>query len=207
MTRTSSLHRAVWIMAAFTITEGLWVAVNLLVNGWKFIRYIGFTAGHIGSWPGWIASAFVVLIYVGYSRRLPSVRETMFRLTWFKLLALALAVVAGILEEVVFRKWVMDAVQQWGYGAFVQIAASGLVFGAVHGIWGVMGRSRSAAIGATVATGVLGAMLGLVYVLGSRSLAPCIAAHFFINVFIEPGLMLAAVRGEMNRGGPSSAND
>ena len=31
-----------------------------------------------------------------------------------------------------------------------------------------------------------------------RSLAPCIVAHFLINAFIEPGLVLAAARGEMS---------
>jgi membrane protease YdiL (CAAX protease family) len=197
MTTTSYPKRAVWTMAAFTLVEGLWVAVNLSANGWKFIRYLGFAPSRLGSWPGWIAAALVVAIYVGYARKLPSVRETMFRLTSLKLLALALAVFAGILEEVVFRKWVMDDVQVRGYGVVAQIAATGLVFGAAHAIWGIMGRSLSAAIGATVATGILGAMLGVVFVLGGRSLAPCIAAHFFINAFIEPGLMLAAARGEM----------
>lgn len=196
---TSIPRRAVWIMAAFTITEGLWVAVNLIANGWKFVRYLGFAADRFGSWPGWAVATLVVAIYVGYARRLPSVRETMFRLTWFKFLALALAVFAGILEEVIFRKWVMDDVQVRGYGVLAQIAASGLVFGAAHAIWGIMGRSLTAAIGATIATGALGVMLGIVYVLGGRSLAPCIAAHFFINAFIEPGLMLAATRGEMVR--------
>jgi hypothetical protein len=46
-------------------------------------------------------------------------------------------------------------------------------------------------------TGVLGAALAAVYVLGGRSLAPCIAAHFLLDVAIEPGLVLAALRGEM----------
>jgi uncharacterized protein len=58
-----------------------------------------------------------------------------------------------------------------------------------------------AAIGATIATGVLGAAPALVYLAADRNLAPCIAAHFLINALIEPGLVLAAIRGEMARGG------
>jgi membrane protease YdiL (CAAX protease family) len=60
-----------------------------------------------------------------------------------------------------------------------------------------MGKSFRAALGATMATGFLGAMLGIVFLLAGRSLAPCIVAHFAINLLIEPGLVLAATRGEM----------
>jgi membrane protease YdiL (CAAX protease family) len=49
-----------------------------------------------------------------------------------------------------------------------------------------------------VATGMLGVALAIVFVVGGRSLAPCIAAHFLINALIEPGLVLAATRGEMS---------
>ena len=30
-------------------------------------------------------------------------------------------------------------------------------------------------------------------------MSPCVVAHFLINLFIEPGLVLATVRGEMGR--------
>jgi hypothetical protein len=60
-----------------------------------------------------------------------------------------------------------------------------------------MGKSLRAAIGATVATGFLGMMLAVVFLLAGRSLAPCSVAHFVINLLIEPGLVLAATRGEM----------
>jgi hypothetical protein len=48
------------------------------------------------------------------------------------------------------------------------------------------------------ATSVLGFMLAVVYVSSHRILAPCIVSHFLINVFIEPGLVLAGFRGEMS---------
>jgi hypothetical protein len=41
--------------------------------------------------------------------------------------------------------------------------------------------------------------LAIVYLVAGRNVAPCVAAHFLINAFIEPGLVLAAVRGEMGR--------
>jgi membrane protease YdiL (CAAX protease family) len=187
------------ILGSFAAIECSWVAVNLYFNGWRFVRYLGFAPGLTGGWAGWLAAAAVVAIFVGYSRRLPSVRENLLRPSFLKLVALALAVGAGILEEVMFRRWCMNWLMAHGFGAFVQILGAGLLFGAVHAIWGLMGKSLSAAMGAMLATGFLGAMLGIVFLLAGRSLAPCIAAHFLINAFIEPGLVLAATRGEMGR--------
>ena len=141
----------------------------------------------------------VVTAFVWFAARLPSVRETMFRPSWLKALALAVAVAAGILEEVVFRKLLMDRLAHLGHGAAAQVLISGIAFGVTHGVWGLFGRSARAAIGATAATGVLGVALAAVYLASGRSLAPCVIAHFLIDTLIEPGLVLAASRGEMGR--------
>ena len=101
----------------------------------------------------------------------------------------------------IFRKWLMDYPRDQDIGAVLQVLASAITFGLAHGIWGLMGRSLRAAIGATITTGVLGAALALVYLASDRSLAPCIAARFLINALIEPGLVLAATRGQMARAG------
>ena len=77
----------------------------------------------------------------------------------------------------------------------MQIACSAVAFGIAHGTWGLLGGSVHAAIGAAIATTILGAGLAIVYLVGRRSLAPCIAAHFLIDAVIEPGLLLAAVGG------------
>ena len=192
-------RKCAFILGAFAATECSWVVVNLWVNGWRFFRYIGFGPGRAGAWPGWVAAVVVVVIFVGIALRLPSVRANLVRPSFLKALAIALAVGAGILEEVIFRKWPMDWLLSLGYGAFVQILGAALLFGVAHAIWGLMGKSFTAAIGAMLATSFLGGMLAIVYLLADRSLAPCIAAHFVINIFIEPGLMLAATRGEMGR--------
>jgi membrane protease YdiL (CAAX protease family) len=192
-------RKSALILSFFIVAEGLWFFANLGVNGWRFFHYLGFAAGRAGAWPGWIAAMVVVLIFAGYACRLPSVRANLFRPSFLKLLALGVAVFAGILEEVVFRKWVMDWARDDGGGAVLQVLAAALSFGVVHAIWGLMGKSLRAATGAMIATSALGGLLGVVYLLSARSLAPCIAAHFLINVLIEPGLVLAATRGEMGR--------
>jgi hypothetical protein len=191
------------ILGIITAVEAGWVFMNLQVSGWHFVRYLGFAPGLAGDVAGWIAALLATVIFVAFALRLPSVRENLFRPSLLKLLAIALAISAGILEEVMFRRWTMNWLMAHGYGPIVQVLGAGLLFGAIHGIWGLMGKSFRAAIGATVATGFLGMMLAIVFLLSGRSLAPCIVAHFLINLLIEPGLVLAATRGEMGSRRPA----
>ena len=114
----------------------------------------------------------VVVLFVAFSARLPSVRVNLFRPSFLKLLAIGVAVGAGILEEVMFRRWTMNWLMGHGYGAVSQILGAGVLFGVVHAIWGLMGRSVRAAAGAMLATSLLGGMLGVVFLLSGRSLAP-----------------------------------
>lgn len=191
------------ILGIIIVVEGGWVLANLQASGWRFIRYLGFAPGLAGNLAGWIAAALVTVIFVANALRLPSVRQNLFRPSLLKLLAIGVAIFAGILEEVMFRRWTMNWLMAHGYGSIVQVLGAGLLFGAIHATWGLMGKSFRAAIGATVVTGFLGVMLAVVFLLAGRSLVPCIAAHFLINLLIEPGLVLAATRGEM--GSPRSA--
>ena len=146
---------------------------------------------------GWIGATVVAIVFTLLAARLPSVRANLLKPSVLKLLALAVAVTAGFCEEAVFRKFLIDRLSHADYGAAIQILASGVAFGAAHGIWGAIRGSIAAAVGATVATGILGAALAVVYLASGRNVAPCIVAHFLINAFAEPGLVLAAVRGEM----------
>jgi len=136
-------------------------------------------------------------MFVLLSMRLSSVRENLFRPSRLKLLAIGVAFVAGILEEVFFRQLLMDWTRARGMNAFLQVLVSAAAFGIAHGLWILFRGSWRAGVGAVFATGCLGGALALVYVASARNLAPCVSAHFFINVFAEPGLVLSAVRGEM----------
>lgn len=195
---TASVRKSVWIMGGIIALEGSWLVMNLRVNGWRFARYLGFAQGGAGYLAGWIAAAVTVAIFTAFAMRLPSVRANLFRPSALKLLALLLAVTSGILEEVMFRRWTMNYLQEHGCGLVLQVLGSGLAFGLLHGVWGVFGGSLRAALGATLATGFLGVMLAIVFLAGGRSLAPCVVAHFVVNALIEPGLVLAATRGEMS---------
>lgn len=130
----SAERKAGWILFSIVGIEGTWVVFNWVRNGWAFLRYLGFGLVHPALPWGWAAAALVTFTYVGLSLRLPSVRQNLFRPSWLKVLGLGVAVAAGILEEVAFRKWVMDVILAHGFGWFLQIAASAVAFGLAHGV-------------------------------------------------------------------------
>jgi membrane protease YdiL (CAAX protease family) len=199
-------RKAALILAGFAVTEGAIVVLGFLGAPAKFMAYIGFAAGRHGAPLGWLLALVVTAAFTAFSLRLPSVRENLFRPSWLKLLALPMALFAGILEESVFRSTLMNYIEHQGAGVAVQVLVSGLAFGLAHGVWGLFGKSLRASLGATLVTGVLGTALAVIYLAAGRQLMPCIAAHFLIDALIEPGLVLAACRGEMDsqRPAPSS---
>src|SRR5450755_5039559 len=184
--RRNPERMSAWILAGIAATEGAWVVINFAHSPSGFLKYAGFAAGETGTIAGWALATVVVGLFVWFSARLPSVRANLLRPSFLKVLGLAVAVAAGFLEEIIFRKWLMDYLSHEEIGPVVQVLASGLAFGLAHGVWGLMGRSLRTA-------------LAIVYIAAGRSVAPCIAAHFLINALVEPGLVLAATRGEMGR--------
>jgi hypothetical protein len=154
-------------------------------------RLWGFRSGTAFAWLG---AAVVTIAYVVHAvRSLPVIGRHFLDLTALKLLAIPFAIVTGAFEELFFRKSLMDWAAHHGVSVVGQILASAAVFGIAHGVWGLFGRQWRVAMGATLATGVLGALLGVVYVIGGRQLAPCVWAHTAINLALEPWLVLAAV--------------
>jgi uncharacterized protein len=114
----------------------------------------------------------------------------------FKLIGLFAGFVAGIIEELVFRRWLMDLTMNLGYGAAIQIILSGVLFGLVHIGWGIFNRKKRISLGAALSTMALGLSLAIVYIVGNRNIGPCIIAHCLISMIIEPWLMLAAISGQ-----------
>jgi uncharacterized protein len=200
MARTISVEKkTALILAAFLAVEGGVVTYYCIASGSKFLAYLGFAAGRYGAGLGWSLALAVTAIFVVYCARFPSVRANLVSPSWLKLLALPMALAAGVLEETVFRGTLMNLLQHQGAGVATQVLVSGLAFGTAHGIWGLFGKSPLAVLGATVGTGVLGTALAIVYLAAGRSLLPCVAAHTLIDAFIEPGMVLAACRGELVR--------
>jgi hypothetical protein len=156
-------------------------------------------------WAAWLAAAFVMAGYVLYAiKAFPLIGRHFFDVHWLKLVAIPFAIVTGTMEEIWFRRLVMDGALHHGANSVVQVIASAFVFGLAHGIWGVFARQWRVAAGATIATGTLGTLLGIIYLLGGRQLSPCIWTHMLINLAIEPWLMVGAVSASALRAGPTA---
>ena len=158
------------------------------------VRYLDLDPLGLAPAPAWIAALLLAVGYIfGTFRALPEVREAQSEISLFKMVGVIAAIASGIMEEVVFRRWLMDQAMVAGVGPLGQIALSGLAFGIAHALWhGVSGDWRFS-LRAVIYTGLVGTALAAIYLLGGRNLGPCIAAHFLINLVIEPWLMLAAV--------------
>jgi hypothetical protein len=187
---------ALRILLGIAALELVPIVPPLLGIRWGFIGLPNLLR-HPGPPLAWLLAAIVTAAYVGFSvRSMPALKENLGRGGVLKLAAIVLAIAAGITEEVVFRRVVVDAFL--GYGALVAVLASAVTFGAAHGIWGFFGGPRVAR-GAMLWTGMLGAGLAIVYLVGGRALLPCIAAHTAIDVILEPGLVLAALSARLVR--------
>ncbi len=61
-------------------------------------------------------------------------------------------------------------------------------------MWGLLGRRKRFDWQEMFATTVLGGALAIVYLVAGRNVLPVVAAHIAINLVIEPGLLVSAVR-------------
>ena len=173
--------------------------------GWLGLaHFLGFGAPSPAPLGGWILAAIVVTLFCAAGMRgYPLIKQHLFDWGPIKLVAIVFAFFSGVMEEVWFRYGVMNWAQSHGHGPAAQVVYSALIFGAVHAVWGVAARNWRVATGSMVATGLLGAALGVVYIVSDRALAPCIWAHVAINLVLEPWLLIAA----MTRGFERSVRD
>lgn len=190
---TSALHlkQAQRIILALIGIQGALLVLMFSGAPAKLPSYLGFAPGLQGNAVAWAIATVVTIAYVYSAASMSAVKEWLFRIHRLKLLAFIAAVLAGVLEEVIFRKLVMDVVMVRGHGPVIQVLASALAFGLAHAVWGL--KSVAAGVNAVVSTTFLAAALAIVYLAGGRSLAPCVVAHVVITALIEPGLILAAV--------------
>jgi membrane protease YdiL (CAAX protease family) len=165
---------------------------------------IGFGFSHLGPKlvapappQAWELALVVAAAYLWITfKRVYGVRRNIRTGGMLKLLSLVAAFTAGISEEALFRRFIINTALQVGASAVVAVLASAFAFGAAHAIWGFFGeRNARAFVGPMIATSALGAALAVVYLIGGRALGPCVAAHILIVVVVEPALLLTAVEG------------
>ena len=189
--------RTGWILAVASFLMFSPLAMVLLGYNIPMFQNLGFARDAIAPLTTWMLAIIAAIGYVVYTFRvIPFVASMQREISLFKLLGIVSAVVGGIVEEAIFRRWLMDSLMHGGVGPAVQIVSSGVVFGLAHAAWLLAKREFKFALPAMFSTAVLGTLLAAIYLLGGRNLGPCIFAHVLINIVIEPWLLLSSVSGK-----------
>ena len=173
------------------------LAMSLFWHPIPLFQNLGFERESIAPPLAWILATIIAIAYVLYTMKaIPFVASMQREISLFKLLGILSSVVGGIVEEVFFRRWIMDNFMSGGFAPILQVIISGVAFGLAHTSWILAKRRFKFAIPAIFSTSVLGILLAIIYLIGGRNLGPCIFAHILINMVIEPWLMLSAVSGK-----------
>ena len=187
-----------WILFSISCSMSIPILIWLVRKPVFFLNKIGINEQALTIPYAWVLSLLVAAGYIGYTfKAVPFVRQMQREFSSFKLVGIWAAIVSGIIEEIFFRKMVMDWSLSMGHGSLIQIILTAFSFGVAHGLWILLRGELSIALPVIISTMVLGALLGILYIVGERNLFPCIAAHTIINLVVEPWLILSAISGKM----------
>jgi hypothetical protein len=189
-------YKSIYIILIFMIfLWGSFVVVSFFSDPMGFISYLGLANSNSGTALSWVLALLIVILYCYSAAKISEVKYYMFRIDRLKVVAIFAAVFAGIMEEVIYRKWIMDYLNSHDFSILWQVILSGFAFGIIHFMWGI--KNIKAGINAFISTSLLGIALAIVYAVSERSLAPCIVAHSIITALIEPGLLIAAKKDKL----------
>lgn len=193
---------ATGVVASFATALAFWI----FPNPPRFFAAMG--VGDPVPGVGWASAAVVAIAYISYTMwAVPAVRIIAVELSWFRLLAIPLALLSGVVEEMFYRRVVMDGLASTGTSLLGQIVISAVIFAAVHSVWALFSKSWRIVLPVVGSTAALGVLLALVYVASDRVVFPAVLAHIAINLMIEPGLLYSAakdaVQGNQRKAIPS----
>lgn len=173
----------------------IFIIIGFINNPAHFTNFMGINKTALEIPTAWVVAILVSICYIAYTARMiPAVRQNLFNFScWFKLLGVYAAFSSGIIEELVFRKMLMDWLDINGLNVILQIVISAITFGLLHFSWSLFGGNIKTGIGSAISTIVLGLFLAFIYVVAERNVLPSIIAHMLINLFVEPWLILNAV--------------
>ncbi len=136
---------------------------------------------------------FVALLYAGFTLSSPVFGSNALELSWFKAWGALVGVVGGLVEETVFRGFVMWELDSAGVSPWGQVLASGVLFALIHGGFRLFWLDPVILTGMSF-TLILGLALAGIYLYGGRSLTPPAIGHGLINLLLEPWLMMGLLR-------------
>jgi membrane protease YdiL (CAAX protease family) len=184
-------------LAAFLIGATVGELAALGVLTWWLRRrggnLRGLGLGKATTWRGMALGLVVALGYSGLTAALnPTVGLHLLQVSALKGLAVVAALVAGLVEETIFRGYLMTSLDQMGRGRVTQVLVSGAAFAVAHFYGFVSPAALLATFGATF---VLGTALAITYLVGKRSLTPVMVSHSLVDLVIEPWLLLGFFTG------------
>ncbi len=172
---------------AITLGGVLIAELMALGGAIAYYRRKGLTLGQLG----WrrpsnevavvVLSLGVALLYSWYTIQIPQVRENIAEMSFFKLWGAFVGVLAALMEEIIFRGYVMARLQQVRISPFVQVLLTSVAFSLLHLGFGFIGM---------LCTLVVGIALGGLYLMGQRNLLGPVLCHCAINAVVEPWLLL-----------------
>jgi len=173
------------------------LAMSIFWRPIPLFQNLGFNRESIAPPLAWIIATITAIAYVLYTMKvIPLVFAKQKEISLFKLLGILSALFGGIVEEVFFRRWLMDMLLSRGVPPMLQVVISGVAFGLAHTIWILAKGDFKFTLPAILSTSVLGILLAFIYLVGGRNLGPCIYAHVLVNTVIEPWLMLSSISGK-----------
>ena len=198
MNAMTDRSKTAWILGTATLFMFSPLAMSLFWHPIPLFQNLGFERELLAPPLAWMLATILAIVYVIYTMRAITFVASMQReISLFKLLGILTAVVGGIVEEVFFRRWIMDMLMSGGFAPIIQVVISGVAFGLAHASWTLLAkRDFKVTLPAILSTSILGIFLAIIYLVGGRNLGPCIFAHILINIIIEPWLMLSAVSGK-----------
>ncbi|KOS62801.1 CPBP family intramembrane metalloprotease [Lysinibacillus agricola] len=198
LTTSSERNKTSWILVSISTMLTASIIFWFFNNPEGFIENgVGFRTDVFSNIFIWIFTLFIIMGYIAYTIiALPFVKAHLFTISWLKVIGIWAAIVAGIVEEVVFRHLLMEYLLTIGASAVTQILTSGILFGIAHSVWVLMRGDWKFAFPAIISTTILGSLLAMLYIMAGRSTFAPIVAHILINMVIEPWLMLSAVSGK-----------
>lgn len=189
-------NQTLWVLIFVSAWMTGWILWRLISDPDTYIEQrlgINDQLLEVAAWI-WVPTLAIVAIYAGFTLwGIPIVRAYILRPNLLGVVAIWAAIASGIIEEVVFRHFLMDWLDQHGHAPWVQVLVSAVLFGAAHALWVLMARDWRIIVPVVSATAFLGLLLAILYLAADRSTFPPIVAHMLINLIIEPGLILSAL--------------
>ena len=172
----------------------LLVTISLHKRGLT-LRSLGLSASSTRA--GWVSAALVAALFLAFNLWLPLRNETRFsEVSLFHIYnAVTAGFVAGFVEELLFRGYVMTELQRSGWGSRSQVCISALSYGLVHASWGIISGVFTFQLigGAVIGTAIFGLCCSVVYLASRRNLLPVMLCHGLIDFTIEPWLFMLAL--------------